>query len=400
MLRERSWPNPILSAASDRASTITGKTGVKMSGPYDYVPPEYWYLDTSKAGGAFGFNTETSPGPAIPLASTVRRTLPEASWWTMDEQWKYHAGLGKFAQYSNFNNAMAATYGPAAALEEYSFKSQLMAYDGERAMFESYAGRKYQATGVIQWMLNNAWPSFIWHLYDYYLVPGGGYFGAKKANEPLHIQYGYVDRTVSVVNATLDRKKGLHATATLLSVAGEVLFTKECSLDIASDGVEPLFAVPAQSATAFLSLKVSDAQGNALSRNVYAIPAKLAQMDWAKTTYVNTPAIHYAEMRDLQALSKPALEVEARRGREAGAVSVHLTNRGKGMAFFLQLRLVKQGTDEDAAPVFWSDNYVSLLPGESRVLTATFVPNTAISVKLEGWNAQSRVVALVDDQPR
>ena len=77
-----------------------------------------------------------------------------------------------------------------------------MAYDGERAMFEAYGRNKYAATGVIQWMLNNAWPSLIWHLYDYYLVPGGGYFGTKKAMEPLHVQYDYDDQSVAVVNDT------------------------------------------------------------------------------------------------------------------------------------------------------------------------------------------------------
>ena len=77
-----------------------------------------------------------------------------------------------------------------------------MAYDTERAMFESYSRNKYVSTGVIQWMLNNAWPSMIWHLYDYYLDTGGGYFGAKKACEPLHVQYSYDDQCVVVVNST------------------------------------------------------------------------------------------------------------------------------------------------------------------------------------------------------
>ena len=76
-----------------------------------------------------------------------------------------------------------------------------MTYEGERAMFEAYGRNKYEATGVVQWMLNNAWPSIIWHLYDWYLRPGGGYFGTKKANELLHVQYSYDDRSVAVVNS-------------------------------------------------------------------------------------------------------------------------------------------------------------------------------------------------------
>src|SRR5581483_9801473 len=92
-------------------------------------------------------------------------------------------------------------YGKAKNLADYVMKSQVMEYEGERAMFEAYGRNKYNSTGVIQWMLNNAWPSTIWHLYDWYLRPGGGYFGTKKANEPLHVQYSYDDRSIVVVNS-------------------------------------------------------------------------------------------------------------------------------------------------------------------------------------------------------
>ena len=220
VLKERDWPNPILNSAADRTSKITGPSGVKMTGPYDYVPPEYWYLDKDRFGGAFGFNTETGPGAAVPAVASIQRTLPRKSWWPIDEQWNYHAALGKFAQYSRFGGAMAATYGPATSLENYTLKAQVMAYDGERAMFEAYGANKYSSTGVIQWMLNNAWPSFYWHLYDYYLVPGGGYFGTRKANEPLHIQYRFDDRKIVVVNSTLAAYQGLRVHAKVLDLAG------------------------------------------------------------------------------------------------------------------------------------------------------------------------------------
>jgi exo-1,4-beta-D-glucosaminidase len=89
-----------------------------------------------------------------------------------------------------------------------------MAYDGERAMFEAYTHNKYTSTGVIQWMLNNPWPSLVW--YDYYMQPAGGYFGAKKACEPLHIQYSYDDHSVVVANNLYSDFSGLTATANLV----------------------------------------------------------------------------------------------------------------------------------------------------------------------------------------
>ena len=98
---------------------------------------------------------------------------------------------------------MKAIYGPPRDFDDYNRKAQAMAYDSERAMFEAYSRNKYQSsTGVIQWMLNNAWPSLIWHLWDYYLQPGGGYYGVKKACESDHVMYSYDDRSVDVINST------------------------------------------------------------------------------------------------------------------------------------------------------------------------------------------------------
>jgi len=396
ILQERDWPNPIMNSAADRTSPISGPSGVKMTGPYDYVPPEYWYLDKDRAGGAFSFNTETGPGAAVPSVSIIPRTLPQKSWWPLDEQWKYHAALGKFAQYTHFDAAMDATYGPSSNLENYSLKAQLMAYDGERAMFEAYGANKYRATGVIQWMLNNAWPSFYWHLYDYYLVPGGGYFGTRKANEPLHIQYRFDDRSVVVVNSRLTACQGLRATAKVVDLAGQPRFSRESELNVAADGVAGVFAIPEQSATTFLQLELRDGRGTKVSENFYWIPAKLAELDWSKTTYVNTPAIRYADMRDLASLPRASVQFSARPGKARGEVVVDVKNSSSSVAFFLHLRAVKPGTEEEIAPVFWDDNFISLMPGDARALMASGLAEAKgeMEIKLDGWNVQPQTQAI------
>jgi exo-1,4-beta-D-glucosaminidase len=156
ILQEYHWPNPFLSSASATPTTVTGPSGVKMSGPYDYVPPSYWFVDPGHWGGAYGFNTETSPGPAPPLLSSLQKFIPKANLWPHDDVWNFHAGLGNFNQTNLFDNAMSVTYGPPTSLLDYEKKAQAMAYDGERAMFEAYARNKYNSTGIIQWMLNNA----------------------------------------------------------------------------------------------------------------------------------------------------------------------------------------------------------------------------------------------------
>ena len=110
--------------------------------------------------------------------------------------------------------AMEAVYAKPHSAAEYERMAQTMEYDSERAMFEAYGKNKYASTGVIQWMLNNAWPSMIWHLYDYYLDAGAGYFAAKKACEPLHIQYSYDDRSIVVVNSTYRPPRGFMPAST------------------------------------------------------------------------------------------------------------------------------------------------------------------------------------------
>ena len=94
IIKETDWPNPYQSSATQKPTTVTGPTGVKMTGPYEYVAPSYWLLDTTR-GGAHGFNTETSPGPAPPPIESLRRMLPEDHLWPIDSWWNYHAGGGR-----------------------------------------------------------------------------------------------------------------------------------------------------------------------------------------------------------------------------------------------------------------------------------------------------------------
>ena len=198
VLKKLEWSKPILSNATDAAG-ISGPSGVKMRGPYDYVPPSYWLTDDKK-GGAFGFATEIGPGGAVPPLASLKQMLPADHLWPIDEVWNFHAGGDEFKDIKRFTETLEARYGKATGVADYARKAQALTYDNQRAMMEGYARNKYTSTGVIQWMLNNAWPSLIWHLYDWYLRPGGGYYGTKKACEPLHVQYSYDDRSVVVVN--------------------------------------------------------------------------------------------------------------------------------------------------------------------------------------------------------
>jgi exo-1,4-beta-D-glucosaminidase len=267
--KESLWPNPILSSATGASTTITGPSGVKMTGPYDYVPPNYWLIDT-KLGGAWGFNTETSPGPAIPLPTSLRKFLPSDKLWPQNEVWGFHEGGERFQTLTFYNTSLEHRYGAPKDLSDFARKAYAMDYEGERAMFEAYARNKFASTGVIQWMLNNAWPSMIWHLYDYYLRPGGGYFGAKTALQSLDPIYGYDARSISVVNSRYQDAKGLRLVTKVLNLDMTEKFSNENTIDVPADGVVKALTLPdidGLSPTYFVALRISDSGGKLVGEN-------------------------------------------------------------------------------------------------------------------------------------
>jgi exo-1,4-beta-D-glucosaminidase len=420
VLKSLDWPNPYLSSASQKPAAVTGPSGVKMTGPYDHVPPDYWLTDTAKYGGAFGLNTETGPGPAIPPVSCLKRFLPEedirpegivsvSATSTGEKQsnpvWNYHAGSEGFKNLSHFEGAMDAMYGVPISMADYQRKAQLMAYDGERAMFEAYSSNKYTSTGVIQWMLNNAWPSLIWHLYDYYLQPAGGYFGAKKALEPLHVLFTYNDRGVVLVNSRYQDFSGLKVTATLYDFGLRQRFSREVQTSIDSDGVKKVLAIPAESFSPpspvyFVKLDLTDAEGKLASTNFYALSARQNNYKWHATDYKYTPVSSYEDLTALQNLPQTEIKVSAsiERSNAGKMVRVKLQNPSANLAFQIHLGVHPQGTQEEILPVLWSDNYIELLPGESRELAASYaradaLPDNAV-LEIDGWNVAPATIPL------
>jgi exo-1,4-beta-D-glucosaminidase len=398
VLKETEWPNPAISSASATPTTVTGPSGVKMTGPYQYVPPSYW-LDlgaiNKKFGGAFGFNTETSPGPAVPTLDSLKKMLPKDHLWPMDEFWNFHAGSQEFKDLHIYNNAMDASYGKPADLADYLRKSQAMAYDGERAMFEAYRRNQYTSTGVIQWMLNNAWPSTIWHLYDYFLQPAGGYFGARKANEPVHIQFSYDDRSVVLVNSSALPMHGLKAVAELYDFGLQKKFSKETTADAVADSSQRLFNIPAaeeSSGITFVRLLLHDAKGNLLSSNFYWLPAKYSTFDWAASTFEYTPSPYYEDMTRLSQLAPVRLGLSAKllAAGNKPSIQVALKNPTKNLAFQVNVRIFNKKNGHDILPVLWDDNYFALMPGESRVVTATYdaaqLQDAEPELQVGGWN--------------
>jgi exo-1,4-beta-D-glucosaminidase len=311
-----------------------------------------------------------------------------------------------------FTEALNQRYGPAKSVEEYSLKAQLQAYEAHRAMMEAYGRNKYISTGIIQWMLNNAWPGMIWHMYDWYLRPAGSYFGVKKAGEPLHVQYSYDDRSIVVVNSYYQPFANVKISARVYNLDMKEKFSKEAVLNIGPDSSTRAFTLPAingLSPTYFVSLTLESA-GQIQSRNFYWLSTREETIDWSRQEEdprgeydISTwsPTKTFADYTALNGLPRVNLDATAQYKKDGETslttITVHNPTSTVALAVHLTVnkfssgRVSREGEeDNEILPVLWQDNYFALLPGETRQITATYhvseKSKTVPSVEIDGWN--------------
>ncbi|MGO9481645.1 MAG: glycosyl hydrolase 2 galactose-binding domain-containing protein [Candidatus Kryptoniota bacterium] len=384
---------PALGSAAEHTSVLTGKTGVKMRGPYDYVPPVYWFADTLN-GGAFGFNTETGPGPEIPIEQSLDRMLSPDSLWPINGEWIFHCPRGSFPNLTRYNQAIDNRLGIPRSLRDYERKAQYTNYEGLRAMFEAFGAMKFKATGVIQWMYNAAWPKLWWQLFDYYLQPTAAFYGAQKACEPLHVEYDPADSNVYIVNSTLKEKDELRAEAGLYDFQMKKHFQFEKDAGISPNtsmvvGKIPRIELPA--GVHFLDLRLYR-RGKLISSNFYALSTVPDVLDWSKSTWYITPESQYADLTELNHLHETRVNVKARFKRIGDDIHVtaDLKNTSPYLAFMVHLSVVNERSAESISPVFWNDNYISILPGQSRKIEGYFhayeLNGGTAGLKVSGWN--------------
>jgi exo-1,4-beta-D-glucosaminidase len=393
---------PLLASCGTLKSEVSGPTGVKMNGPYDWVPPAYWYVDKTR-GGAYGFNTETGPGPQPPPVESLRRMLGEDHLWPIDEVWEYHCGRHEFGTLDRYEKALDARYGPAGGVEEFAKKSQLASYEAMRAMFEAFAVRRPETTGLVLWMFNSAWPEMFWQLYDYYLLPNGAFYGAKAATPPAGLVYDYGDDAVwAVAEPGLD-VGGWTAAVRVLDLESREVFTREVELPAGLEYSARLLDVGEARRSApvtFLDLRLRRPDGAVAARNFYWLSAAEDELDEAASTWFYTPAAAFADFKPLAELPPASLTASAELAVDGadGRLAVDITNPGESLAFFVELAVVDRWSGRSFVPVFFDDNYVSLLPGEERRLAVRFPLEGAaaadVTLRYSGWNVAAGEVPI------
>ena len=274
----------------------------------------------------------------------------------------------------SFNELLAAAFGEPADARTFAREAQWINYDGYRAMFE---GRSECRRGLILWMSHPAWPSMVWQTYDYYFEPTAAFFGCKKACEPLHIQLNAWKQTIEVVNYHAGDRTALTASARILRMDGSEAWSKQWQGDLAEDSTVTCFPleVPEDiSEVYFVKLILMGPDGTLLSENLY----------WQGREEGNLKALH----------TLPKAQVKTTVSTDGqGSFSVRLSNPGSTPALMLRLKVTDSRTGDLVLPVFYSDNYLFLMPGESRDVSIRVHPADCAGkprLSLEGFNIDNQ----------
>ena len=387
---KKSDNRPHLISAANTKSEVSGLSGMKMAGPYDYVAPNYWYLEQAP-GGAFGFNTETGIGAQIPVRESLEKMIGK-NLWPLNDVWYYHCTVSATAMNNldRLQSVIKGRYGEPTGLEDFLHKADLVNYDGTRAMFESFRCNVPRATGIVQWMLNSARPGLYWQLYDYYFVPNASYYSVKKGNAPLQLVLDYAKRTVYAVNELLDTRQ-LQASMSLYGLDGKPLAVRTQPVNVAPYSSVKTFDIPSAEGVSFLFLTLKDCQGHVVARNEYALSSVADEYDWSTSDWYKTEFTRFAEYQSLAQLPKADVQIKHKEFKD-GRLTLTLENASDCVAFFIRLS-AKDAAGNLIVPAFWSDNYVSIPPCGELQITCD-LPQEPQTVSLDGWNLLLRGVPI------
>ena len=358
---EREDYRPYICSAKSQKS-LAGWSGTKMEGPYEYVAPDYWFKDT-EAGGAFGWNTETCIGANMAQLESLKKMIPEESLWPLSDVWDYHctAAASDMNSTRQLQETINGLYGGFDGLNDFVRKAHAVDYDGTRAMFESFRVRVPKTTGIVQWMLNSAWPSIYWQQYDWYGVPTAGYYGTKKACEPVQLLFDYATRKVYAVNESLDPKE-LTAAVQVFDAASKPIGKETKTVKVGYREVVPVFDLKRYDGKPhFVALALADGD-TPVADNFYCLPAKDNEYNWKKTNWYITPITAWSDLGFV--FKQPAAEVEMT--VEGGKVT--LVNKSDVISYMNILK-AKDAEGNLVVPAYWSDNFFPLLPGQTKVVT-------------------------------
>ena len=348
--------------------------GVRSHGPYSWRTPREFYVVHDDF-----FKTETG-SVSVPTLESIHGMMPQKDWETISDDWAEH-DLAKGAQRGDaYPGIIASRYGKIANLADFVRKAQLANYEAFRAMYEGRNAQLFHpTTAILTWMSNPAQPSFVWQLYHYDLEPNASLFAVMHASELVHIQFNEATGDLQVINNLPYPVADALAHVSIYNLDGTIAAQHDIPVTASADRATNLGKIefPTTLSTVhFLALELHDAHGQLLSTNFY----------W------RAQPEHPDDLTDLDKLPTVALEAKAE-WKDAGGkrlLAVTLHNPTTHIAMMAHLQLRRKNSGDRILPVYYSDNYVSLTPDESRTITidadaSAFNGEDALVV-LDGWN--------------
>jgi exo-1,4-beta-D-glucosaminidase len=422
---------PLIASAEYKSTTTLGASGEK-EGPYDWVPPNYWYDTThlgsdttvTNAGGAWGYDSEESAGDTVPTLDSLNRFMSASDLshlWQNTKFNQYHLNYEprcktgySFGTLCHFDTALSSRYGSWSSLARYVEEAQAQDYENTRAQFEAFIDHANNtplpSTGTIYWQMNKGWPSLLWTLYGSDGDQAGSYFGVQEANRPLHALYALDNGTVTLDNLGGSSQSGLSVESKVYNLAGTVLDDQTASgITLASQQVLTKVLTPKVPTgnpiqVYFVELLLKQG-GTLIDRNVYWLSTQPDVVNWTKTLGQPQGTLsQYANLQALQTLPQSSISATASTASQSGpdgtdrATTVTITNTSSSTVAFLLRADVRRGTaggqelsgDNELQSSIWQGNDITLFPGESQTLTVTWnsadLQGATPVVSVSGWN--------------
>ncbi len=412
ILADLHWQNAVVDTVSSYAKNAKGErewNGIHMEGPYSWRPPSYWF--SGRYAAARGSCAEQGDNEHIPPYESLKKFIPADKLWPINETWYFHAGANEGnSTLRNIQNAIDRRYGPSTSAEEFALKAQLAHYENTRAQFEDFAANGWANHKMtLYWMLNSQWPSFFGHLFDYYLKPGGAYYGAKKGLRPLSVVFDYYatgdhsQAHFTVVNQTPEERDGLRARVRIYDLDGKVREDRSIrGVRMASGGAVRVLTLPRLknlTAVYFVRCELFDPSGKRLAENVYWQSTKDDDLgDPANDQAFDLKMASWADMTALNTMRQVRLEVSARHAVAGGKdhVTILLRNPTGQVAFFERAEITATRGGDEILPIEYDDNYVTVFPGEVVEIHGKVRKSagTAAWIKLEGYNTPEETTAI------
>ena len=338
---------------------------------YTWYPHPYYYNKVLEVKDQM-FRNEMGV-PAVSTLASMKKYIyrlgkgEKTAYYPLDSVWAYHDAWDSICcppesyAYKPYDEAIRREFGQPQSAEDYIRWAQYINAGSYRAMYEAANHRMWDiTTGVMLWKLNATWPQVLWQIYDWFLNPNAGYFYAKKALEPLHIQMNEHNRMVAVINTMHRSHEKLMADVRLYDFNMNIVWQQQQPLSIGEDCYKELFTLPQPKGITpvyYARLLLKDGNGKVVSENFYWLSAD-GKNDFRAITQM--PKV------DLQLTSTTTTK------DNDIVMRIKVKNSTNRLAFMHRLMITKGDSDDEVLPTFWTDNFLTIFPGEEREVMATF----------------------------